>query len=186
MVKTVSKKASPSPTKLKQELFCRYYTQNEELFGNATHSYAEAFGYNLDGLSHDDAVYENYIDEEGKESRRCVEASSYDRAYNVCSVTGNRLLRKAKVQARITVLLNELLEDKIVDSQLAKVIMQNKELPAKIAGIREYNKLKQRIVDKADITSDGLPLDIINEEQFLKIAKRALTKAGGRRPQSGS
>ena len=27
----------------RQELFCRYYTQNDELFGNATLSYAEAY-----------------------------------------------------------------------------------------------------------------------------------------------
>jgi hypothetical protein len=29
----------------KRELFCHYYTQNNETFGNATHAYAEAFGY---------------------------------------------------------------------------------------------------------------------------------------------
>jgi hypothetical protein len=39
------------------ELFCRYYTQNEKLFGNATHSYAEAYDYKLDTLS-THAVYE--------------------------------------------------------------------------------------------------------------------------------
>jgi hypothetical protein len=37
--------------------FCRYYTQNEKLFGNATHSYAEAYDYKLDTLS-THAVYE--------------------------------------------------------------------------------------------------------------------------------
>jgi hypothetical protein len=34
-----------------QELFCRFYTQNEHLFGNATLSYAEAYGFKLDELS---------------------------------------------------------------------------------------------------------------------------------------
>jgi hypothetical protein len=32
-------------------LFCRFYTQNEKLFGNATHSYEEAYNYHLDPLS---------------------------------------------------------------------------------------------------------------------------------------
>ena len=34
--------APPNP---KRELFCRYYTQNDKTFGNATHSYGEAYDY---------------------------------------------------------------------------------------------------------------------------------------------
>ncbi|RUV40028.1 MULTISPECIES: hypothetical protein [unclassified Mesorhizobium] len=62
------KKAASKPRKLtqKQELFCRYYTQNRALFGNATHSYAEAYGYDLDKLSRDDAVFEEWTDEQGQ------------------------------------------------------------------------------------------------------------------------
>ena len=43
----------------KEELFCRYYTQNEALFGNATLSYAEAYGYGLDELSKTGVYVEN-------------------------------------------------------------------------------------------------------------------------------
>jgi hypothetical protein len=49
------KKSSTRPTliflKPQQELFCRYYTQDFSLCGNATLSYAEAYEYKLDELA---------------------------------------------------------------------------------------------------------------------------------------
>jgi hypothetical protein len=128
----------------KRELFCRYYTQNSELFGNATHAYAEAFDYRLDTLSRE-AVSSN-PDEDGGTER--IDDSEYDKACHVCAVEASRLLRKPEIQARITVLLNELLKDEIVDSQLAKLITQDADNTAKIAAVREYNKLRGRIIDK--------------------------------------
>lgn len=135
--------------KAKRELFCRCYTQNNELFGNATLSYAEAFDYKLDELSRE-AVYETDIDEEtGAETQgKLIEQSPHDKAYHVCSVLSSKLLRNDDIQARIRVLLNELLKDEIVDSELAKIIMRDGDMPSKIAGIREYNKLRGRIIDR--------------------------------------
>jgi hypothetical protein len=143
---------------LKRELFCRFYTQNEDLFGNATHSYAEAYEYKLDTLN-TEAVYSE-PDENGKTEK--IEDSEHQKAIHVCAVEASRLLRNPDVQARITALLNEILKDEVVDSQLAKLIMQDKEPAAKIAAIREYNKIRQRIVDKTDITSGGLPITGFN------------------------
>jgi hypothetical protein len=139
---------------LKRELFCRFFTQNEKLFGNATHSYAEAYGYKLDTLS-TKGVYSE-PDEDGKTEK--FEDSEYDKAIHVCAVEASRLLRNPEVQLRITALLNEILKDNFVDSQLAKLIMQDAEPSAKIAAIREYNKVRQRITEKHDITSGGLPI----------------------------
>jgi hypothetical protein len=142
--------------KAKRELFCRYYTQNQELFGNATLSYAEAFDYKLDELSRE-GVYEEIESEDGTiEQGKLLEPSEYDKAYHTCSVLSSRLLRNADIQARITALLNELLKDNIVDSQLAKLITQDSDNTAKIAGIREYNKLRGRIIDKTQ-NVDRLP-----------------------------
>ncbi|MGY3406115.1 hypothetical protein ACVWZV_002228 [Bradyrhizobium sp. GM5.1] len=124
---------------IKRELFCQYYVNNSETFGNATHSYAEAFGYKLDELSKE-AEY----DEDGKKTSD----SEYDLACNVCAVEGNKLLRIPQIDKRITVLLNELLKDDVVDGELAKLIRQNTDNTAKVAGIREYNKLRGRIIDK--------------------------------------
>lgn len=142
-----------------RELFCRYYTQNEELFGNATLSYAEAYDYKLDELSRK-AIYEEIFDDETGDTSQgeLIEDSEYDKAYHVCSVESSKFLRNPEIQARITELLNELLKDEVVDSQLAKLIIQDKEPAAKIAAIREYNKIRQRIVERTDITSGGQPI----------------------------
>lgn len=134
--------------KARREAFCRYYAQGENTFGNATLSYAVAFDYKLDELSHE-AVY-GEPDEKGH--REKIEDSPYDKAYKVCSVMGHRLLRNASIQERITVLLNELLKDEIVDAELVKVIKQGHDLTPKVQAIREYNKLRGRIIEKSQIT----------------------------------
>jgi len=148
MAKKKDKEETPDAVEeelnIKRELFCRYYTQNDDTFGNATLSYGEAFGYKLDELPQDDEVR----DSEG----RIIEASSYDKAYKVCSVMGHRLLRIASIQRRNVVLLNELLTDATVDSELAKVIKQNHKLDPKVAAIKEFNKLRGRIIDKSKVT----------------------------------
>jgi hypothetical protein len=146
-------KKKKSPTKQrkkllnpKQELFCQLYVKNAELFGNATWSYAEAYGYKLVELS----------DERPKnEKGEVIGKSERQLAENLCAVEGGKLLRKPHIQDRLTALLNEMLKDEIVDRELAKVILQDDERPSKVAAIREYNKLKQRIIEKVDVTSKG-------------------------------
>lgn len=145
---------------IQRKLFCRYYTQNTEFFGNATLSYAEAYGHDLDSLSK--------VQEKTPKGKNIPGTSEYEKAYHVCSSGGERLLRKDDIQKLITKYLNELLKDEIVDRELVRVILQNYELPAKVAAIREYNKLKQRITDKADITSDGLPIKLISYKDVVK------------------
>lgn len=128
---------------IKQESFCHFYVENDALFGNATLAYAEAYGYALDELSKTDAEY----DKEGK----IITESTYARAYNVCSVDGHKLLRITKVQERVRKLLNTLLRDDLVDSELVKVIKQNYKLESKVSAIREYNKLRNRIKETIDV-----------------------------------
>ena len=155
--KNATKQPSPSDTvdrlNPKHEAFCRYYTQNDQTFGNATLSYAYAFDYKLDELPDDDEVRD--------ESGVVIEASSYDKAYKVCSVMGHRLLRNASIQQRNVVLLNELLTDQVVDSELAKVIKQDGDLTPKVAGIKEYNKVRGRIIDKTKIITEKFSMDDI-------------------------
>src|SRR4051794_12118579 len=99
----VSPEAGLNP---KQEAFCRYYTQASNTFGNATLSYAEAYEYDLGDLERYD-----------KDGNLVVE-KEYKGDYGVCSSNGHRLLRNDKVQARVTVLLNEHLKDEVVDGEL--------------------------------------------------------------------
>lgn len=142
-----------------QELFSRFYTQNEALFGNGTLCYAEAYAFDLDTLSRQCPSHPP--DDEADPDHQC-EPSEYELAYQTCSVNGSRLLRNAKVQARITALLNEMLRDEVVDSQLAKLIM-SADGPTRIAAIREYNKLRSRVTEKVDHTTGGQPFVLPGE-----------------------
>ncbi len=57
--------------------------------------------------------------------------------------------------------------ENFVDSQLMKVIIQDGDKPSKMAGVREFNKLKNRIFDRQDITSGGEPVNIIGIEYMV-------------------
>lgn len=72
-------------------MFCRFFTQNENLFGNATHAYAEAYDYKLDALS-TEAVWSELDENDIKEK---LEDSEYDKAIHVCAVEASRLRRGA-------------------------------------------------------------------------------------------
>lgn len=112
----------------KQELFCQLYASDREFFANGTESYIEAYG----------------ID------------TSRPGAYNSARSSASRLLTDVNILKRI----NEILEggnlnDSFVDKQLEFVITQNADFSSKIAAIREYNKLKTRIIDRIDHTTKG-------------------------------
>lgn len=126
-----------------QDRFCRLYTQNEELFSNATLSYAEAYSYELGRLSD--------IPEYNEKGDKIPRSSERDKAYDSCSANASRLLRNDKIQDKVTLYLNELMKDTVVDSQLAKVIMQDRKLESKVSAIREYNKLRNRIKEDMSI-----------------------------------
>lgn len=151
----------------KQELFCRYYTQNNELFGNGTLAYAEAYEYKLDELSKEKPIVER--DAEGKPKKEGD--SEYTLAYNTCSVQASRMLRNGKIQDRLTTLLNEYLKNEVVDAQLLKIIIGGKDTD-KVSAIREYNRLRQRIVEKTDITSKGEQIKSSTGENIEEIAKK--------------
>lgn len=108
----------------KQERFCELYSSHEEFFANGTMAYIEAYDVN----------------------------TSKPNAYKVAQASASRLLSKVMILDRI----NELLElrglnDVYVDKQLEFLITQNAELGTKLAAIREYNKLKSRIVEKSEL-----------------------------------
>ncbi len=156
---------------LKQEAFCRFYTQNTELFGNGTLSYAEAYGYDLDSANRNDAEYEFVVDEvEGEDyadseldepvkaskKRKLVRPSTYDVMCNICASGASKLLRNPKIDQRLSVLLNEMLTDHNVDAEISKVILQNRDLGSKMRAISEYNKVKNRVIERKEIKVTGL------------------------------
>lgn len=113
---------------LRQEKFCRLYASDKEFFGNGVESYCEA--YNVDT---------------NKPNWNAVARQS-----------ASKLLTNSNILVRI----NELIEttafnDEHADKQLSFLITQHGDLGSKLGAIKEYNKLKQRIIDKTDITSKG-------------------------------
>jgi len=118
---------------LQQERFCELYATDKEFFGNGVETYLEV--YDID---------------RGK-----------PKWYKTACSAASRLLSNVRVYQRI----NELLEagglnDQFVDKQLLFLLTQHSDFTNKLGSIREYNKLKQRITDKTDVTSGGKPISI--------------------------
>lgn len=120
----------------KQELFCQHFATNKEVFGNGVDSYMLAYGP---------------IGPNGKPL-----------TYMSAKTNAWRLLTNADILARIDELMDIYINDQVVDKNLGIVVLQNADFSSKVAAIREYNKLKGRIIEKKDITSGGKPIPILN------------------------
>lgn len=108
----------------RQEKFCQLYATDTEFFGNWVQSYLEV--YDID--------------------------TTKKWWYNTATVCASQLLVNPKVYNRINELLDEQgLNDAFVDKQLLFVISQQDDFTNKMAAIKEYNKLKQRITDKISL-----------------------------------
>lgn len=127
-----------------QELFCRLYTRHWETYWSWVKAYAEAYW---------------------------VEISS-SKGYKVAQAASSRLLSKVIVSSRINEYLqDEVLNDSVVDSQLAYLITQHDEKWAKLGAIKEYNALKQRITQKIENNTVVTVLSKEEQERLLKLIK---------------
>lgn len=112
----------------KQLLFCQYYV-SEETYGNGVRSYCKAYG-----LSYED-----------------VKQQAQAR-YSASHLLDNR---------NISQHINNLLEDgglnhEFIDKRLLFLISQNEDKGTALQAIKEYNKLKMRILDSLkDKDPDG-------------------------------
>lgn len=108
----------------KQELFCQLYASDREFFGNGVQSYIEAYD--------PDQSKPNW--------------------YRTARSRASELLTSPNVLKRIDEIFEAHgLNDQFVDKQLEKLIVQDADFTNKLAAIREYNKLKQRITEKKDL-----------------------------------
>jgi hypothetical protein len=126
---------------LEWELFCQNFVKNPETFNNGMRTLAFVRNQNPDKNEDED------------------EKTHFNRI-NVLRNNASRLLTKANIEQRIRFLFLELFDEVEVDKQLSKVIQQDNSWSSKVDAIREFNKLKQRIVEKTDITSGGKPLSV--------------------------
>lgn len=105
-----------------QEAFCQLYVSSDrEFFGNGVQSYIEAYW--------PDKTQKNW--------------------YKTATQSASRLLTNVKVINRINELLEEWgLNDQNVDKQLSFLITQFDDKWSKLAAIKEYNRLKARVIEK--------------------------------------
>ena len=109
-----------------QEAFCELYASDREFFGNGVQSYIEAYGVD----------------------------TSKPNWYNTAKSGAHENLTKPHILERI----NEIFEahglnDAFVDKQLEKLIIQDADYNNKMKAIQEYNKLRQRITEKKDVSA---------------------------------
>jgi hypothetical protein len=148
---------------LKQELFCQMYVNNTECFDNGTLSYATAYGVDLDSLSKEPVYEEQYDDVNERTKMVKIEDSPYDKACKVCGVCASKLLRNARIDERVKTIMRESLTDKRIDEEMLWVVSQRKDLSAKAQIIKEYNKMKGRVIERQQIDVTGLDLKSIIE-----------------------
>ncbi len=164
---------------LKQEKFCKNYTQNYEFFRNTTLSYADAYGYDLENTPDDDAEYKlkngdivpeydlKSMSAKKKKGAICIGKSSLQVVKDTCSANGSRLRKNDKIQARCRVLLNEFFIDQVIDARLMEVIIGGDDRDS-ISAAKEYNALKQRVIKKVTVDLDE------DLKAFLEKANKVL------------
>ena len=122
-VDIIKSKLDTTGLNLRQITFCELYV-SKEFFGNGVAAYCEA--YNID--------------------------TSKQGAYASARVCASELLTSGDILKYINALLDgEGFNDGFVDKQLLLAITQNADLSAKVAAIREYNKLKRRVENKLEL-----------------------------------
>ena len=107
----------------KQLLFCNLFV-SKDFFGNGTLSYCEAYGLNPDD----------------------------QKQYNSARHSASHLLAKANISQHINNMLEDSgLNDNHIDKRLLFLINQNEDKGTALGAIKEYNKLKQRIIEKLEL-----------------------------------
>lgn len=126
----------------KQELFCQLYLRGDKRqFGNATRSYIDAYGIDIDVRNEDWSP--------NKEQNK--------KNYDVARATGTENLAKPHIKARMKEILKETFNDEDIDDELSKIIKQDNDLGSKLSAIKEYNRLKERVIEKPPVS---LSLDL--------------------------
>lgn len=126
----LTKDKNPYGLNLNQKRFAEYYIlggdNNEFRIGNATHSYAKAYSYDLS--------------EEGKA--------------DICSGEGSKLLRNPKVKKYMRDVLEASgWNDEAMDARLKQIGFTGKDADS-INAIKEFNKIKKRVTDKLEFEGE--------------------------------
>ena len=82
----------------------------------------------------------------------------------------HRLLTKVNITNCVREFLDIFISDEVVDKELGQVILQYGDLSAKVAAIREYNKVKNRVITTIKFTDNHG--ELTDEEIQAEIDKR--------------
>lgn len=149
VTKSAGKETLSNP---KHELFCHLYAgyHNRELFGNGTRCYGHV--YHRAELEKIRAKLDELRNK--KPPGYTVQVDMYERRekslYETAKTNAADLLTKANLAARIDFLLDQLISNDFMDRELAFTAGQRWDLNAKVAAIREFNRLKARASDKLE------------------------------------
>jgi len=103
---------------------------------------------------------------------RCYMKAYGQNNYLTATSSAKQLISKPEIMAYINKLLsNEGFNDQNVDKQHLFIINQHKDLPTKMKGIQEYNKLKKRITDRMELIIPKPVMELDDDEVIHKIDK---------------
>ena len=132
---------------LNEKLFCRYYifgVEREFAIGNGTRSYAKAYSKDL------------------------------TKSYDVCSTNAWEVLRKPEIKEYNRKLVEQAgWNDEAVDGRLSEILYTGKHVDS-VQAIKEYNKLKARIIEKVEHSgqiTENIVLDPEREEVVKKVVE---------------
>lgn len=142
---------------VKQELFCELYASNStpRFFGHGQNCYTFAYGYQerLDEL-YAESVGADTRKGRGAKRKKLSALDAIQRETRKieanCRTSAARLLTYVNISARCNYLMDKLIEDKVVDRELAFVIQQRHDLSSKTQAIVHYDKKKGRIIEKQE------------------------------------
>lgn len=145
---TVASKKRLNPQQLE---YCYYYTLKDAVtYGNATYSYAMAYGYDLP--KRDDGTI-----------------NPLSKEYKVCQAASSRMSGLPIIRNQIESILVERLNDKSVDARLSSIIHVGRDTDS-IQGIKIYNDLKGRVTKNLNLNVSSRPLENVSDEELEKIA----------------
>ncbi len=100
----------------------------------------------------------------------------YKKVYGVSELSARAASIQMIAKPEITARINDYLQqdgfnDQNVDKQHLFIINQHKDLPTKMKGIQEYNKLKKRITDRMELIIPKPVMELDDDEVIHKIDK---------------
>jgi len=138
----------------KEELFCRYFANNRDCFGNGTLAYLKAFNTKQNPVKYESA-----------------------------KANAARLLTNDNLLKRCRELLDIRYSEEVIDKELGAVALQWADMSAKVGAIREFNRVKGRIEIRKKITYDPKDTltdeEIENAEESIRRREKALAEKEG-------